>query len=265
MNPLRSDSQRNRFSSFRGRMPGVFSTQLAGHSSRTITRTLPVAGSAATSSITFWRRLVRWKISSLPSGAPLDAVEVVADARVGVLERLTVAGVDLGDRLRFHVIEEDIHDRVGCADLDVGLDVEDVLDGGLLQGEVVVLDLLLVEAVEGDLRRVGRPPHGGVLEQFLAVGPARRAVLDAVLLVAVGGDGDLVLAARRRRSTGCGRDKTPSACRRARWPTCIACRARRTRRRRAAGCPPPSRGLGRGESGAGLLGSGSLSFFSAKS
>ena len=47
---------------------GEFSTQPVGHSSRMMTRHLPVAGSAAANSRMFWRRLVRLKRSSLPSG-----------------------------------------------------------------------------------------------------------------------------------------------------------------------------------------------------
>ena len=52
----------------RDRIAGVFSTQLAGHSSRTITRHFPLAGSAATNSIAFCLRFVRLKSNSLPSG-----------------------------------------------------------------------------------------------------------------------------------------------------------------------------------------------------
>ena len=119
-------------------------------------------------------------------GRPGDAVDVVADD--GVVERLAVADVDLRRLLRRHVVHEQIDDRVRRARLGVGLDVVLALELGLIELEVDSRAPALVEPVVGDLRAVGRPPHRGRLRQLLAVDPARRAVLDAVLLAAVGGD-----------------------------------------------------------------------------
>ncbi len=107
---------------------------------------------------------------------------------------LPSAHVDLRALLRGDVVHEQIDDRIGGAGLRVGLDVVRALDLGLVELQVVVDDLLLVEAVVGDLAAVGRPPHGARLRQLLAVHPARGAVLDAVLVVAVGRDRRLVRA-----------------------------------------------------------------------
>src|SRR5262249_18489630 len=68
------------------------------------------------------------------------------------------------------------------------------LHTGLTKGQVIVGDLAFIEAVIGDLLAVRRPPHGGALEQLLAVDPAGGTVLDAGLLAAVGGDGEFVAA-----------------------------------------------------------------------
>ena len=65
--------------------------------------------------------------------------------------------------------------------------VQLVLDGGLVQRQIVVGHLAFVEPIKGDFLAVGRPPHGGVLFEFLAIDPARGAVFDAVFVAAVGG------------------------------------------------------------------------------
>ena len=123
-------------------------------------------------------------------GRPRHAVDVVADD--GVVERLAVAHVDLRALLRGDVVDPEVDDRVGGAGLRIRLDVVRALNLGLIELQVVVEDLLLVEAVVGDLAAVGRPPDRARLSELLAVHPARRAVLDAVLVVAVGRDGRLV-------------------------------------------------------------------------
>src|SRR5260370_8993973 len=65
---------------------------------------------------------------------------------------------------------------------------------GVGELEIKVGNVALVKAVVGDPCAVGRPPHGGALEQLFAVDPAGDGVLDAGFLAAVGGESDLVAA-----------------------------------------------------------------------
>src|SRR5260370_38167987 len=65
---------------------------------------------------------------------------------------------------------------------------------GLRELEIKVGNLAFVKSVVGDPCAVGRPPHGGALEQLFAVDPPGDGVLDAGFLAAVGGESDLVAA-----------------------------------------------------------------------
>ena len=124
---------------------------------------------------------------------PGNPVDVVADD--GVVEGLAFAHVNLRRLLRGDVVNEQIDHGVRRARLGIGLDVVLALDLGLIELEVIVGDLHLVEPVVRDLRAVGGPPHRARLRELLAVDPARRPVLDAVLLAAVGRNLRLAAAA----------------------------------------------------------------------
>ena len=123
-------------------------------------------------------------------GRPRHAVDVVADD--GVVERLAAADVNPGALLRGDVVDPEVDDGVGGTGLRVRLDVVRALNLGLIELQVVVENLFLVEAVVGDLPAVGRPPDRARLSELLAVHPARRAVLDPVLVVAISRDAGLV-------------------------------------------------------------------------
>src|SRR5262249_6383903 len=62
------------------------------------------------------------------------------------------------------------------------------LDLGLIERQIEVRDVLFIETIERDLLAVRRPPHRGVLIQFLAVAPTGRAILDTRLVAALGGN-----------------------------------------------------------------------------
>ena len=125
---------------------------------------------------------------------PFDAVDVVPDHVVA--ERRTVACVDLGDRAAREVEHVELGHRVGRTRLRVGLDVHHALHLGLVELQVEVGHAALVEAIEGELRAIGRPPHRRVLVELLAVHPAADRVLRALRRVAIGRDRALVRAAR---------------------------------------------------------------------
>ena len=132
------------------------------------------------------------EVQLLAVGRPGHVVDVVADD--GVVEGFAVPRFDLDRGLGGDVIDEEIGDRVGLAGLRIGLDVGLGIELGLVHLQDVIGDLALVEPVVGQLLAVRRPPHGVALGQLLAVDPAGRTVLDAVLDAAFSGDGDLVLA-----------------------------------------------------------------------
>ena len=125
-----------------------------------------------------------------PVRRPRNAIDVVPDDVV--VEGLAAANVDPRALLRGDVVDEEIDDWVGRAGLGVGLDVVGALNLGLIELKVVVDDLFFVEAVVRDLAAVGRPPDGARLAELFAVDPARRTVLDAILVVAVSRDRRLV-------------------------------------------------------------------------
>src|SRR5690606_1177671 len=78
--------------------------------------------------------------------------------------------------------------------LGISLGIDVAVQLGLVHLQVVIVDRTLVEAVESQLRAVGRPPHRGCLTQLLTVDPARAAVLDPLLEIPLGGHRPLAAA-----------------------------------------------------------------------
>jgi hypothetical protein len=124
-------------------------------------------------------------------GRPAHAIRVVADHIV--VERLAAANVEPGGPLRRHVVDQQVHHRIGDAGLGIRLGIDGALQLGLIELQVIVGDGTLVEPIERELAAVGRPPHRGDLIELFAVDPAGRPILDPPLAAAVGGEGDLGL------------------------------------------------------------------------
>ena len=187
----------------------MFSTQPVGHSSRTITRHAPVArvGRGELHDVLPAVRAVEQQF--LAVRRPGDAVDVVPDDVV--VERLAVADVDLDGRLRGDVVDEQIDDRIGLAGLRVGLGVDACCRAS--SGPSAGSSRAPASRRSGSRR--SSCCRATTTSRWSGPAPRRRpscrAVLDAVLLAAVGRDGDLVGAARRRSPTGCGRGRTPSS------------------------------------------------------
>src|SRR5262249_33781954 len=112
----------------------------------------------------------------------------------GIPERLSVPHIDPSGFLSLEVVDEQVGDWIGRARFRIGLDVHFALELGLIELQKVIRNGTLIEAIEGDFLAVRRPPDRGDLAQLLAVNPARRAVLDARLLIAVCRNGDLIAA-----------------------------------------------------------------------
>jgi hypothetical protein len=120
---------------------------------------------------------------------PADPIHVMTNHIV--VERPPVSHVDPRRLLAGDIVDKQIDHWIRLARLGICLDIEGVVDLGLVHLQVVIRYLLFVEAVIRELPAVRRPPHRGALFQFLPVDPAGGSVLGAFRLTAIGRDGYL--------------------------------------------------------------------------
>src|SRR5690606_16291894 len=125
---------------------------------------------------------------------PGDVIDI--RAQIPIIEGFPVSHIKLRELFRLQVIDHQIHREIRLADLWICFDLKRVVETQLIQQHEIFLYVLLLKFVESNLFAVRRPPHSGVLTEFLSIYPSGYAVFDLRLLVAVGCQSDYVGSVR---------------------------------------------------------------------